>query len=351
MKPEKYLKTLLLVLIVPLMLWAAVMILFDPYFHYHGPVPGLSYRLYEERYVNDGIGRHFDYDAMITGTSMSQNFKTTEFDALFGVHSVKLPFAGAGFKELKANLERCLARNPECKTVLMPIDFAGLIRAWDWDQYGDQPDYLYDDDPFNDSSYLWNKDILYRGLLFNLTRTFRGEPTTSFDEYSAWEADTGLDAILRSGYARREEIKPMQHALTEEDEGLLRGTIENIFIPLTTEHPGVHFIFFYTPYSIVAFDDWYREGRLEEIFIAEERVTKELLSHENVSLYCFYDHHEIMEDLELYRDKEHYSAEVNSMILQWIKAGEGELTAGNYQEHIRRCRDYYLHYDYDAIYR
>ena len=39
----------------------------DPYFHYHGPFSSFSYRLYEERYINDGISRHFNYDAIITG--------------------------------------------------------------------------------------------------------------------------------------------------------------------------------------------------------------------------------------------------------------------------------------------
>ena len=55
----------------------------DPYFHYHKPLAGLEYAIYDERYQNDGIVKHFDYDAILTGTSMTENFKTSEFDALF----------------------------------------------------------------------------------------------------------------------------------------------------------------------------------------------------------------------------------------------------------------------------
>ena len=51
-------------LLIILVLVAAVMIIVDPYFHYHKPFSFLSYRLYEERYVNDGISRNFDFDAM-----------------------------------------------------------------------------------------------------------------------------------------------------------------------------------------------------------------------------------------------------------------------------------------------
>ena len=54
----------------------------DPYFHYHAPVKGINYRLYEQQYINDGIARHFDYDAIIIGNSLSENMKTSQVDEL-----------------------------------------------------------------------------------------------------------------------------------------------------------------------------------------------------------------------------------------------------------------------------
>lgn len=41
----------------------------DPMFHYHAPLKFLSYPLVNERYQNNGIVKHFDYDSVITGTS------------------------------------------------------------------------------------------------------------------------------------------------------------------------------------------------------------------------------------------------------------------------------------------
>ena len=52
---------------------AAATVVIDPFLHYHGPLAGLEYPLLDERYQNDGIARHFSYDALITGTSMTQN--------------------------------------------------------------------------------------------------------------------------------------------------------------------------------------------------------------------------------------------------------------------------------------
>ena len=71
----------------------------DPFFHYHPPLDELQYPINNERYQNNGIVRNFKYDAIITGTSMTENFKTTEFDKLFGVESVKVPFSGAAIKK------------------------------------------------------------------------------------------------------------------------------------------------------------------------------------------------------------------------------------------------------------
>ena len=70
----------------------------DPLFHYHRPLSFLSYPLHNQRYQNDGILRHFDYDAIIIGTSMTENFKTSEFDRLWNLSSIKVPFNGGHYK-------------------------------------------------------------------------------------------------------------------------------------------------------------------------------------------------------------------------------------------------------------
>ena len=170
---------------------------FDPYFHFHKPFSFVRYRLYDERYTNDGISRHFDYDAIVTGTSMAQNFKTSEMDQLFGTRAVKETFSGAGYQELSQNLERALSRNQNLQTVIWTIDYNGFIREKDWDQYDGYPTYLYDDDPWNDTQYVFNKSIFYHGILPDIMKTILRQPSTSMDEYSSWDKPTGLQYICR----------------------------------------------------------------------------------------------------------------------------------------------------------
>ena len=56
----------------------------DPFFHYRAPREGIAYDMQSERYLNDGILKHFDYDAILLGSSVTMNFQTSQCDALFG---------------------------------------------------------------------------------------------------------------------------------------------------------------------------------------------------------------------------------------------------------------------------
>ena len=77
----------------------------DPYMHFHKPLTDrFFYSVNNQRSQNDGIIKNFDYDTIITGSSMTENFRTSEADRFFECNSIKVPFAGATFKELNDNL-------------------------------------------------------------------------------------------------------------------------------------------------------------------------------------------------------------------------------------------------------
>lgn len=347
---RKWFKKCIFCLLGAVFLAVAVVYVFDPYFHFHKPFSFVSYRLYDERYTNDGISRHFDYDAIITGTSMAQNFKTSEMDALFGTQSVKETFSGAGYKELSENLERALQRNDGLKTVIWTMDSNSLIRDKDYDQYDGYPTYLYDDNPWNDVSYVFNKTVWYHGILPNLVMTLTGQPSTSFDEYSSWEKETGYEYVMQS-YDRWEEKAGTAPSLTDEDIEMVTANVQQNFVDLVNRYPDTTFYIFYTPYSICWWDFMNQEGMINYYFDAELIAAELLLECPNVRLYHFNDKYDIITDLNNYRDKEHYGAHVNSMILEWIAEGEGLMTKDNYKERLEQEKEYYLNYDYESIFR
>ena len=336
----------LIVCIVGIVLMTVVV---DPYFHYHGPVDGISYRLYEERYINDGIGRQFDYDTVITGTSMTQNFKPSEWDAMTGSRTVKLPFSGGSFIEIGSNLRRAISYNENLKTVIWGIDYNCFLRNYDYDGYGTYPEYLYDNNVWNDTSYVLNKSILYHGTLFNILQTISGEESTTMDEYASWDYGRGMEAILRS-YERREDVLPMETGLTPEEVEMVTENIQKNLVDLANDNPDITFHFFYTPYSIVYWDKEYREGTMLKQFEAEEIATTMLLQCPNVKLYNFFDNYELICNVENYKDKEHYIAEINSWILKQLYQGEGIVDKTTYKEQIKNNKEFYLSYPYEELF-
>lgn len=349
MESAKWLKKCIAALVGSVVLIFVLCFVFDPYFHFHKPFSFVSYRLYDERYTNDGISRHFDYNAIVTGTSMAQNFKTSEMDSIFGTQSVKETFSGAGYQELSQNLERALKRNPDLKTVIWTIDYNGFIREKGWTQYEGYPTYLYDDDPWNDTQYVFNKSIFYHGVLTDIVMTILRQPSTSMDEYSAWNKETGLQHIMQS-YDRWEEKAPMEQGLSAEEREMVIENIKENIVDLVNQYPDTTFYLFYTPYSICFWDFQNQEGLMLRQFEAEQIATELLLECPNVRLYNFFDKYDIICNLNNYRDKEHYSAEINSRILSWIKTDEGIVTKENYMGKLEAEKEFYLNYDYESIF-
>lgn len=333
-----------------LFLILVVVVIADPYFHYHGKIPGMKYRIYNERYINVGILENFEYDAIITGTSMNQNFKTSQMDALLGTNAVKVPFSGAGFQEIRENLEKAFESDNEIKYVLWGIDYNGLLRESDYIAYKEYPEYLYDNNIFNDVSYVWNKEIMVSGLLTNVLMTLQGEETTTFDEYASWDVGRGWDFIKLS-YCRRQDILPMKNGLTSEEQEMIEENIETNILSLAKAHPETTFILFYTPYSALYWDELYREGMLEKQLFSESVTSKLLLECENIQLYSFFDKTDMVCNLDNYRDGLHYVNDINDAILTWIANGEGRVTKENYQKLIQKEYDFYMNYDYDSLYK
>jgi hypothetical protein len=78
----------------------------------------------ESRTYNSILIRSFSFDSIILGTSMSQGFKCSEFDAAFGGQSIKLSAPGASFAEMKEFLKFAVKYKKIQKVLLdAPVEF------------------------------------------------------------------------------------------------------------------------------------------------------------------------------------------------------------------------------------
>lgn len=350
MSSKKYLAVVFSALAVLLALAAAPIINIDPFMHYHMPKEEYLYSMYKPWYLNYGIIKNFDYNALITGTSMTDNFKTSEADAIFGTNTIKVPFDGASFKEIDMAVREACEENDNLKLVIRGLDPVNVFKPADYEEYGEKPTYLYDDIIFNDVPYIFNKEILINETFFNTIIYTRWGTKTSFDDYMAWYSsyNYGKQEVL-SKYTRPEKTDQKLEYNASAVEMVTENIAENV-INTAKENPNVEFYYFYAPYSIVYFDRENQNGMLEYNIDSLETAAQLILECDNIKLFSFFDNYDLICNLDNYKDIIHYSEKTNTDILNWMKEGTGLLTKDNYKQHFENMRQFYLNYDYDSIF-
>ena len=326
----------------------------DPFFHYHKPnLSDYYYVLDNQRSQNDGICRHFDYNAIITGTSMTENFRTTEADELFGCNFIKVAYAGGSYKEINDNIEKAL-RAKNIRIVIRGLDYNKLLSNVD-DMITDPgvyPTYLYDNNVLNDIEYIFNRDVVF-GRVYQMTVDKNQEGflpgITSFDEYSRWQNNYtfGINTVCPNGVELNKTSDDMH--LSEEEKSMIVENIRENVTRVPDEFPDTQFFYFYTPYSAAWWCEQYNAGEMYKWLEAERTATEMIISHDNIHLFSFNNLFGLTKDLNNYKDSRHYAAWINSLILKWMHDGTYQITKDNYEEYLKSEQDYYTSFDFMSL--
>ena len=166
------------VLIATMLLCGSIVVYVDPFIHYHAPLSGKNYILKEQRYLNDGIVKNCDYNAMILGSSMTECFRPSVMDSLFGTKGIKVPFSGGSYLEVGDLSRTACENNPNLKMVIRGLDCNRFFNTKDERDYEEDsyPKYLYDNNYFNDVNYLFNKYAIIDSLLILIQRGEASKP-------------------------------------------------------------------------------------------------------------------------------------------------------------------------------
>ncbi len=362
MSSKKWLAIFFSIVITVAIIAAILVIIIDPCFHYHAPLSFIKYNLNnEERYLNNGIIKHYDYDydAIITGTSHTENFKVSEFNNLFNCNSIKVPLAGAEFKELAEQTSIAIKYNKNIKYILYGITYSDILNDKDAVKYSEYPTYLYDENIFNDYKYIFSGQAIklaIRDITFTLLRSEKlinkliSSAATNFDEYVNWSNKNvfSKEAVLKQ--YKRVLAKSEITELSEEEINRVKENIEENIINVINLNKDIQYYMFLAPHSIVWWDSISQNGDILKYLEAEEIWINYLLECENVKLYSFFNNYELTCNLDNYRDFTHYSGDINSQILEWIKNDEYLITKENVNEYLEKERNFYLNYNYNQIF-
>lgn len=355
MKSKIWLIGYFIIIVCTLVVIGGQVVRIDPFFHYHEPnINSYYYVLDNERSQNDGISKHFQYNAMITGTSMTRNFKTSEFDDIFGVNSIKVPYSGGSYKEINNNISRALSHNRDLKIIVRGLDMGHFLWKADYmrTDLGAYPTYLYDNNILNDVNYVFNRDVIFNRVyaMMNANDADDFQPgITSFDDYGNFMAWTqwGVHTVYPEGVNYLGIGEPIH--LSQEEKMIIDENVEKNVTSIAEQYPNVTFYYFFPPYSAAWWQVQVEGGTIYKQIEAEQYIIEKILQYSNIKLYSFNNRTDIITNMNNYKDSFHYGSWINSLILKWMHEGEYQLTWDNYKEYIESELKFYSTFDYGAL--
>lgn len=310
MNYKKFIHIFLTLFVGAIVFAIATSVYIDPFFHYGKPNPKFFYKLKQQRYQNDGILRHFEYDAIITGTSMTENFKASELDGIFDVKSIKVSYSGGSFKEINDAISVAYRTGHNVKVVIRALDYYKIMDDKDAmrNDLGSYPTYLYNDNIFDDVKYILNKDVLIRHSIPKIVSAMKGQKggITDFDTYSNWNKSCkfGREHVLEEPF---KEMKVTQVAeLTDSEIKRTVANIEQNVIALAKANSETMFYYFFPPYSVAWWGKQMENGEIGKWLAAEKMAIEMMLECPNIKIFSFNLMTDIGTNFDNYKDSTHY---------------------------------------------
>ena len=330
----KFLNIFALTALLLLLAGAVLVLVFDPFYHYHGPVLGLKSVVTKSEYQCIGTIRHFDYDSVMAGSSTAENYNNHWFDQAFGCTTVKAIKSSGTTADLKYYLDEAFATH-QIKNVFYSLDPFSLDGDPDNNFVNENmPLYLFDTNLLNDVKYLLNKDVLFEDIPYLLAVNFL-EDHDEGTSYNWAQSKTFSKEGTLSHYYRTEEILEMIPA--EEYQQRVDDNIALLEEQLQA-HPETTWYFFIPPYSMLWWDNAYRTGEMEKYRYLLETSMEVLAAYDNARVYNFMHEEEIVLDLDKYMDLIHFSQQINYYLVEQAAADNSlyRVTADNYRVHLEK---------------
>lgn len=312
MKAKKWLVRLFASIISILLVMALTVFIYDPYCYYRIPDNRLIVNNY--RFLNAGIAKNADYNTVILGSSMTQNFNMDSFRTKLGMDPVKLSVGAMSIEGMELTYG-LVDRVGKAENVFVCIDLPSLNK--DKDDLETYATYLYNDTAFDDYKYLFGYETWMRllplNIAFNLADAV-GIKLPSFyackniDDIGQWHSDATYDGEkIKENYMNNYTGVSAQNTVGVQTR-MTKNADKILSIVCSDDTKNV--ILFFPPYSALYWADSMNQGLFEEYMMVKEYIVNQAEKMPHVAVYDFQPM-DIISDLDNYKDITHYSAYIN----------------------------------------
>ena len=319
-----------------LFLIAVMVIVLDPFFHYHAPLFGLKPVQTKKEFQVDGALDHLEYDALLLGSSVTVNINTNAYDEAFECHTLKACANSADPSTLCYFVERAF-EHQDLTQIFWGLDCGSLFHDVVEDSTSGQVLYLRDQNPFNDIEYIWNIDVILEEIPNMIAVSYLHKYDTGdayeFTKYNNYDIETVLDFYTPEG-----EIRPMKDVANAGDMANVYANID-MMEKMILKYPNAQFHFQFSLFSILWWDTHYRAGNVEEYLAAWEYAVKTLDQYDNVTFYTgVFNDPEILMNLNLYCDYCHADYDTNQLQAQSVINEDRIITADTVDTELEQLR-------------
>ncbi len=302
----------------------------DPFFQYR--VTDNRYFI-NERFCAPGLIKNYDYDTIIIGSSMTQNFDMDYFREKLDCQPLHIGIGGMQDEDL---LKYVLLANDigKAKDYYLCVDIHDFSR----ESESNVVDYLMKSDIISHAQYALSYESLFRfipidiacGILtetgYPLPKAFSSK--SSIDSFGYWgdEYEFGEKIVLDS-YGGGVTVTDVD--LNNLYERMI-NSIDDFFSQLDFDSTE-RYHFFFPPYSSLYWYNARKEGYMDIFFDAKEYFIEKAIEY-GASVYDFQSA-DFTTDLNNYRDITHYKPEFNDWMTDCFSDGSNRVTDKTYYQY------------------
>lgn len=285
----------------------------------------------QTRYQNPAIARTHKYDSIILGTSMAENFSTSQIKNVLKMNAVNLAIEGSSCYEQSLLLN--IAQNKTTlKNVIWSLDYCSFNSTPNSvrDETAKFPYYLYDQNIFNDYKYLFNSNTINRILETFTYNAFKvgNERLANIEKRMYWFDfyEYKEERVLQAWNDYGSKINPNNNEYKWEN---IKSNIDYNIIPFIKQNPNTNFYFYHAPYSILQYQFFLNNGYLENLIKFKSYLFKETTNFDNVYIYDMQMDFNLISNLNNYKDLAHHSKDINDYIIECIHNGNFKTNKNN----------------------
>ncbi len=318
MTAKKWAITTIAITLSLLLVLASITFIVDPLYQYRYSQDS-GYFL-NPRYVCPGLVKTYEYDSVMLGSSMTQNFDPDLFEEKMGLDLLKVNVGGMSVPETLFYLEYIDSAD-KADTVFVSVDLQRYALTAQEANFN-IPEYLangYTDD----YRYLLSSDVYTRFLpidivimlmdMLNIEKPDSVKRNTDVDELGSWysEHDYGEDVVLSSFKTYGFGISLIKN---EKIETVIKDNIDSLFLKLSELDTDTEYYLFFPPYSALYWIYTEQNNLFDAFMNAKEYIFEKASMCENITVYDF-QNLEITTDLSNYKDVSHYSKAINDYMV------------------------------------